>query len=62
MAQTARGDLTGSGHQEPEPVWITTMLNDPKRSLLERIAAVLSPAFKIIKVGFDFYVLYKTGH
>jgi hypothetical protein len=38
------------------------MLNDPKRSLLERIAAVLSPAFKIIKVGFDFYVLYKTGH
>jgi hypothetical protein len=38
------------------------MAIQPERSVLERVAAVLSPAFKIIKVAFDFYVLYKTGH
>jgi len=38
------------------------MLINPEPSFLDRIAAVLSPAFKIIKVAFDFYVFYKTGH
>jgi hypothetical protein len=37
------------------------MLNDPNRYLLERIAAVLSPTYKIIKVVFDLYVIAKGG-
>lgn len=37
----------------------TTMLIVPEHSLLERVAAVLSPAYKIIKVAFDLYVLIR---
>jgi hypothetical protein len=36
------------------------MLNHPKRSYLERVAAVLASALKVAKVGVDFYLLYKT--
>ena len=38
------------------------MTDIKQRSLLERIAAVLSPAYKIIKFVFDVYVLVHTGH
>jgi hypothetical protein len=31
----------------------------PEHSILERIAAVLTPAYKIIKVLFDLYVLVR---
>jgi hypothetical protein len=40
---------------------MTIMSIAPDRSFLERVASVLSSAFKIVKVVFDFYVLYKTG-
>jgi hypothetical protein len=37
-------------------------MSKPKhRSLLERIATVLSAAYKIIRVGFDLYILVR-GH
>jgi hypothetical protein len=38
------------------------MLNYPERSFLDRVAAVLSPIYRIIKVVFDFYTLVHMGH
>ena len=38
------------------------MSTNNRRSVLERIAAVLCPAYKIVKVAFDFYLLVHTGH
>jgi hypothetical protein len=37
------------------------MKNQKTSSLLERISTVLSSAYKIIKVGFDLYILIR-GH
>jgi hypothetical protein len=53
--------VTAKEVSRAKPVRKTIMLIIPEPSLLERIAAVLSPAFKIIKVAFDLRSL-KTGH
>jgi hypothetical protein len=37
------------------------MIDTPKRSLLERIAAVLPPAAIIVKVVFDLFVILHSG-
>ena len=37
------------------------MKPQPKRSLLERTAAVLTPAYGIIKVLFDLYILVRLA-